>query len=252
MRNLLVLLCLFALSCAPKATDKVAENTVPSDKIEVSGTLKVHHLCDSAWIHRYDQKYIATLIERAQSEEKQCDVMFFGSSSIRLWKSLQQDMAPLKVVNRGYGGATLRDLHYNYPIVMADYQPKAFVLYCDNDLRTNPKTNITVGELFDLYRMLFDRLEADYPGVPVYFLAIKHCKRREAIRDRQAHFNAIMKEYCDISEQVTFVDTCSELLTDKGDIDTTLFTDDNIHLNEAGYVRWTKLIKPILMKYFNL
>ena len=90
MRNLFILLCLFALSCAPKATDKVAENAVPSDKIEVSGTLKVHHLCDSAWIHRYDQKYLATLIERAQSEQKQCDVMFFAPSGILLHEQVHR------------------------------------------------------------------------------------------------------------------------------------------------------------------
>ena len=132
---------------------------------------------------------------------------------------------------------------------MAHYKPKAFVFYCDNDLRTKPEIDIPVGELFDLVRMLFGRIEKDYPGVPIYFLAMKHCKRREAIRDRQAMYNALMKEYAErSSNQVIYVDTCTPLLTEDGQIDTTLFVKDNIHLNAEGYKRWTKILRELLIK----
>jgi len=36
-------------------------------------------------------------------------VMFAGSSSIRLWSTLAQDMAPYHIIQRGYGGAKLSD-----------------------------------------------------------------------------------------------------------------------------------------------
>lgn len=245
MKNLLLLLCLLcATSCAVK--NNIA--TVQGDKIKIEGSLKVSHLCDKKWIQRYEEKDLVVLKERALTEDKVCDVMFFGSSSIRRWKTLQQDMAPLKVVNRGYGGATLRDLHYNYEVVMADYQPKCFVIYCDNDMRTNPKIDISVGELFDLYRLLFDRLAADYPNVPVYFMAIKHNQRREALRERHTVFNSLMKEYAARSSQVTFVDTCSVLHTADGEIDPTMFVEDKLHVNAQGYARWTALLKPMLLK----
>lgn len=249
MRTIFILVCaaMFA-ACCPKG----GQTTTSADTYTVQGTINVSRECDLEWIERYEQKYIKTLRERAEVEPSECDVMFFGSSSIRLWKSLQQDMAPLTVVNRGYGGATLRDLHYYYPTVMAHYKPKAFVFYCDNDLRTKAEIDIPVGELFDLVRMLFNRIEQDYPGVPIYFLAMKHCKRREAIRDRQAMYNALIKEYAErSSNQVIYVDTCTPLQTADGQIDTTLFLDDNIHLNAAGYERWTKLIKPLLINQLN-
>ena len=249
MRTILILVCaaMFA-ACCPKSS----QATGSADTYTVQGTINVSRECDLEWIERYEQKYIKTLRERAAVEPSECDVMFFGSSSIRLWKTLQDDMAPLTVVNRGYGGATLRDLHYYYSTVMAHYKPKAFVFYCDNDLRTKPEIDIPVGELFDLARMLFKRIEQDYPGVPVYFLAMKHCKRREAIRDRQAMYNALMKEYAERgNNQLIYVDTCTPLQTADGQIDTTLFLDDNIHLNAAGYERWTKLIKPLLINQLN-
>ena len=245
MKNLFfLLLALLLSSCAPKATEQTQ-----SDKYTVEGTISVSRECDIEWLTRYEAKDIKALRDRAAVEPAECDVMFFGSSSIRRWKSLHEDMAPLTVVNRGYGGATLRDLHYNYHTVMAHYKPKAFVFYCDNDLRTKPEVDIPVGELFDLVRMLFNRLEQDYPGVPVYFLAMKHCERREAIRDRQAMYNALVKEYSErSSNQVIFVDTCSALLTESGEIDTTMFVKDKLHLNADGYKRWTTLLRPLLIK----
>ena len=244
MRTLtLLILVLMFVGCKPKQSS--AENP---ETFTIDGTISVRKECDMKWIQRYEDNDIKAIKERAETEPAECDVMFFGSSSIRMWSTLKEDFAPLTVVNRGYGGATLRDLHYNYPTVMAHYRPKAFVFYCDNDLRTKPEIDIPVGELFDLVRMLFDRLDKDYPGVPVYFLAMKHCKRREAIRDRQANYNALVKEYAANSNQVIFVDTCSPLLTEDGQIDTTLFLKDNLHLNAAGYARWKELIRPLLIK----
>ena len=245
MKQLLILFAsIFTLSCASKSSENV-----PSDKYTVEGTIAVSKECDLKWITRYEEKDIQALRDRAAVEPAECDVMFFGSSSIRMWKSLKEDFAPLTVVNRGYGGATLRDLHYNYKTVMAHYKPKAFVFYCDNDLRTKPKVDIPVGELFDLVRLLFNRLEQDYPGVPVYFLAMKHNERREAIRDRQVVYNSLIKEYAErSSNQVIYVDTCTPLLTEDGKIDATKFLDDKLHLNEKGYAEWVKVLKPMLIK----
>lgn len=36
-------------------------------------------------------------------------VLFAGSSSIRLWTTLKEDMSPYPVIQRGYGGAKLSD-----------------------------------------------------------------------------------------------------------------------------------------------
>ncbi len=247
MRTVLAILAaiLFA-SCASKPAEQGADN-----KYEISGTIKVEKSCDKEWILRYEQKDIKALRERAESEKSECDVLFFGSSSIRLWKSLKEDFAPYTVVNRGYGGATLRDLHYYYTTVMAHYRPRAFVIYCDNDLRTKTEIDIPVGELFDLYRMLFDRIDKDYPDTPILFLSVKHSKRREAIRNRQAVFNSLMKEYADSSDHITFVDVTTPLLKADGSVDTSLFLEDNIHLNSEGYKRWVAAIRPVLDSLLN-
>jgi len=38
------------------------------------------------------------------------------------------------------------------------------------------------------------------------------------------------------------------LLNANGQPDETLFLNDRLHLNQAGYARWTKLLRPQLVK----
>lgn len=229
---------------APSTSETTTENP---EKYTIKGTLSVERSDDMAWILRYDESDIATLKERAASEESACDVLFFGSSSIRLWRTLAEDMAPLKVVNRGYGGATLRDIHYNYPTIMAHYQPRAFVIFCDNDI-CGSERDLHIGELFDHYRLLFQRLEQDYPGVPVWLLSYKYSELRASLRDKQELFNALMSDYDAHSEQLRFVNINPPLLHPDGRPNNALFEQDRLHVNREGYRQWSAILKPQLLE----
>ena len=239
-------LCLIFIAGCTHINNK-KEADIIDNKYRIVDAIEVVKDCDMEWITRYEQSDILKLKERAATEEKECDVLFFGSSSIRLWKSLAEDMAPLRVVNRGYGGATLRDIHYNYEVVMDSYRPKAFVVFCGNDM-SGKSRDLRVWEVFDHYRLLFKRLEKDYPGIPVYFLSFKHSASRHDLRENQCMINALMKDFADHSEQVTFIDICTPLLNADGSVNLDLFVEDKLHLNAKGYKLWTDAIKPILLK----
>ena len=241
----ILLLCLMLAGC----TSEAKVESVPAE-YEIHGTIPVDYVADMEWIRRYEATDIAVLKERAATEEKECDVLFFGSSSIRRWVSLHEDMAPLRVVNRGYGGATLRDLHYNYATVMDTYKPKAFVLYCDNDIKSSKNAkNLHVGELFDHYRLLLQRLNKDYPNVPLYGLSIKYSERRAAMRPQQVRFNAVMADYAAHTANVTVIDINTWLLSNDCSVNSASFVDDKLHINAEGYALWTALLKPLLMQY---
>ena len=53
-----------------------------------------------------------SLLESLDFEEKagEKDILFIGSSSIRLWDNIQVDMYPYSSIKRGYGGAHFYDL----------------------------------------------------------------------------------------------------------------------------------------------
>ena len=56
--------------------------------------------------------------------------LFIGSSSIRLWKTLEEDMKPLKIINRGFGGAHTKHINRHKDKIVFPYEPKAIVFFC--------------------------------------------------------------------------------------------------------------------------
>lgn len=226
---------------------RVVESGADVAKYEIVSALPIEYVEEMSWVLRYDDNDVEELRRRAEYEEKECDVLFFGSSSIRLWRTLAEDMAPLKVVNRGYGGAMLRDIHYNYHTVLADYKPRAFVFYCDNDLG-GFRRDLHPTELFDLYRLLVERLQSDYPDLPIYILSIKFNENRAAKREEHRLFNAIMADYAAHTEGVTFVDVNTPILNPDGSVNNGYFEEDLLHVNRAGYAVWASVLRPMLLE----
>lgn len=249
-RLILFLALISAVSCVNSQKNVVESNYVVSQdtvSVSINGSLPVSGEWDAKWIHRYVAD-VEKLAEKAAADPREeIDVVFFGSSSIRLWKGLEEMMAPLSVANRGYGGATVRDILVNYDKLMAQYRPKAFVIFCDNDICGN-SVDLSVSGVLDHYRLLFDRLDQDYPGVPVFFLSWKYSGLRAFMRDTQRLVNDVMADYASGSDQVTFVDVNSTLLLPDGDINPALFESDNLHINREGYLLWTSVLKPHLLK----
>lgn len=249
-RLILFLALISAVSCVNSQKHVVESNYVVSQdtvSVSINGSVPVSGEWDAKWIHRYVAD-VEKLAEKAAADPREeIDVVFFGSSSIRLWKGLEEMMAPLSVANRGYGGATVRDILVNYDKLMAQYRPKAFVIFCDNDICGN-SVDLSVSGVLDHYRLLFDRLDQDYPGVPVFFLSWKYSGLRAFMRDTQRLVNDVMADYASGSDQVTFVDVNSTLLLPNGDINPALFESDNLHINREGYLLWTSVLKPHLLK----
>ena len=48
----------------------------------------------------------------------QGSILFTGSSSIRFWESLEEDMKPFVTLNRGFGGAHIAHVNYHFEDVV--------------------------------------------------------------------------------------------------------------------------------------
>ncbi len=176
-------------------------------------------------------------------------VVFVGSSSIRLWDTLASDMAPIPVIQRGFGGAKLNDLvHYADRLVTA-YRPSAVVVFAgSNDI--TPDDVKSPEQLLNSYQQFVARVRADNPELPIYYIAITPSPMRWEVWPSVQAANAAIKDYSESSSGLFYIDTGPALLNANGEPETDNYAFDTLHLSDKGYRVWTSIIRPVLLRDF--
>jgi hypothetical protein len=174
-------------------------------------------------------------------------VIFAGSSSIRLWSTLAKDMAPYKVIQRGYGGAKLSDYAVYADRIFSPHKCSAMVLFIANDITggTNDKSPAEVRKLFSLIHKTFRQ---DHPGVPVFYIEVTPTRSRWKAWPQIRQGNELVKEWCENHRNTYFIGTDTAFLNSSGEPKEELFISDKLHLNADGYRVWTNIIKGELDK----
>ena len=168
--------------------------------------------------------------------------VFVGSSSIRMWK-LEGSFPQHACVNRGFGGSQLGDsVKYAERIVIA-YKPRVVVVYAgDNDLNAGK----TPEAVFTNYRAFRDKVQAALPETRIVFVAIKPSPSRWKLREKALEANRIIRDEIAKGKNQAYVDVWTPMLGDDGMPRAELFLKDQLHMNDAGYAIWTKLVEPHL------
>lgn len=172
-------------------------------------------------------------------------IVFVGSSSFTFWTTLEQDMAPLPVINRGFGGARMRDvLHYAERIVLP-YHPRAIVLFAGtNDISGSKPA--TARQIYDGYLVFVRLVRESLPDTIIYFVAITPTPARWKYWPIAAEANRLIQEHTLTDPHLRFIDLTDQLLGADGKPDRSLYRFDRLHPNEKGYTKWTAVIKPQL------
>lgn len=171
-------------------------------------------------------------------------IVFTGSSSIVFWKTIHEDMAPFKVINRGFGGSTMADaVHWLGPLVLK-HKPQAVVLYeGDNDIGIYGATPEKVRDGFVEF---VTKIQAELPETRIYFLAIKPSVARWELWPRMKQANDLIRAVCEQRRKLRFIDTAAPMLDEGGQPRPELFEADKLHMSAAGYAIWTSVVKPVL------
>jgi lysophospholipase L1-like esterase len=171
-------------------------------------------------------------------------IVFVGSSSIRFWTTLAEDMAPLATVRRGFGGAHLSHVLYEAPRVILPYAPRAVVVYAgDNDIGAGKRAETVVAD----FEALVERIHASLPETDVWFLSIKPSRLRRALWPEMVKANEGIRARAERDPRVRYVDVGTSLLGTDGEPDRRFFRFDGLHLNAAGYAAWTAVVRPALL-----
>jgi lysophospholipase L1-like esterase len=174
-------------------------------------------------------------------------VVFVGSSSFALWNTrVREDMSPLSIIPRGFGGSTMVDLlHYMDRIVLA-YEPRAVVVYeGDNDIGYYHMSPERVRENFAAFvRNVHERA----PDTRIYIVSIKPSLLRRISWPAQQAANRLLEGLCAADERLIYIDVATSMFDDSGDLREDLFIDDGLHMNAKGYELWRSIIRPILVQ----
>jgi lysophospholipase L1-like esterase len=173
-------------------------------------------------------------------------VVFTGSSSIRMWKTLERDMAPRRVLNRGFGGAHLEHVNTYASRIVLPYAPRAVVIYAgDNDIAAGKDAERVVDD-FDRFTAI---VRQGASGAPILFVAIKPSRLRFEQWLTMAAANAAIAKRCAEDPLLHYVDIATPMLAqaDPGEPPPReLFLLDGLHLSDAGYAIWTDAMRAAL------
>ena len=173
-------------------------------------------------------------------------IVVTGSSSIRRWHpSLQQDLAPLTVVPRGFGGSTMQDVEHFLDRIVLPYKPRAVVIYeGDND---TGRFGVPPAKIAGRLEAIVDRIHAALPATRVYVMSVKPSLARVAVWDKAQETNLLYQRLADDDDLVSYIDVATPFLRADGTVMDDIFIEDGLHLNEKGTRIWAATIKAALM-----
>jgi lysophospholipase L1-like esterase len=170
------------------------------------------------------------------------EIVFVGSSSIRLW-DVQRYFPDLKIVNRGFGGSQLSDAVRYAERIVIPYKPRIVVVYAgDNDIYGGATSEQVAISFEQFVRIVRARL----PEVRIVFIGIKPSLQRWDVIERTRLANALIRAYAGHDDNVAFVDVDHAMLGWDERPRPELFVADGLHLTPAGYELWSALLRPLL------
>jgi len=165
--------------------------------------------------------------------------LFIGSSSVRMWQTLEKDFPGRTVINRGFGGSHLTHATLYAPRIVIPYAPSTIVVYAgSNDLHAG-KTPETVAEDFKSFVRV---VRAELPDVRIAYISTAPSLDRWHEVDRVRELNRLIAAHVATDPRLSFIDVFSSMLGADGRPLRGIYRQDGLHLNDAGYGLWRRIV----------
>lgn len=171
-------------------------------------------------------------------------IVVVGSSTIRLWTGVRNDLAPLEIIPRGFGSSTADDVDIYLDRIVLPYAPRAVVIYeGDHDLQ------IGMSKEFIIERMtsVVQRIGTAFPGARIYLISVKPSPKFASLWPTSVTLNSMISELCGSIPNCTYVDAAEHFLLPNGKPNTAYYRSDRVHFNDSGYAVWNGILKPVLL-----
>lgn len=169
-------------------------------------------------------------------------VVLTGSSSIAMWKDVQERFPEYNIINNGFGGSHFSDLLYFYNELVTKQTPEFLFIYeGDNDVAGEKKT----ARIYKDAKTLAKQLKRDLPATKVVFISPKPSVARWHLTKQYHKINKKLKKLCKKND-FGFADVWPAMLDENGMVYTDIFLEDELHMNKKGYDIWEKVIAEFL------
>lgn len=170
-------------------------------------------------------------------------IVFTGSSSIRLWKSLPHKFANHQVVNTGFGGSEASDLLLFLDDLVLAYTPKKVFIYeGDNDLWAGKRPH----QVLETLQEIVQRIRTKNPMTKIVLISAKPSISRWKIRRKYRRLNRKMEGLTKNDTLLDYADVWHPMLENKK-LKTDLFIEDGLHMNQKGYDIWHEVMKELIV-----
>ena len=169
-------------------------------------------------------------------------VLFTGSSSIKLWKTISEDLPGIHCVNRGFGGSRIEDLAFFHSQVFSDHPWKGIVIMVGSNNLTGGIKDMSIDSILIYTRYIISQIREERPDVPVFWIAITPTWSRISAIDKIRRMNEAWKNEFAELPQTYFIDTFDRFIGSDGMPMHHLFVSDRLHLSREGYRIWGEVI----------
>ncbi|MFS4456252.1 GDSL-type esterase/lipase family protein [Maribacter sp. 2304DJ31-5] len=169
-------------------------------------------------------------------------IVFTGSSSIRLWKSLETSFPGHQIVNSGFGGSQASDLLYHLDDLVIQYKPvKVFIYEGDNDIFSKKKPN----QIISTFKNIIEKIRREKTSVKIILISAKPSISRWNLRGRYRRLNRKLERLSQTDSFLEFVDVWNPML-DGRKPKKHIFLEDGLHMNQKGYDLWNMAIENLI------
>jgi lysophospholipase L1-like esterase len=173
-------------------------------------------------------------------------IVFTGSSSIRMWKNLQEEFPNIPIINTGFGGSQASDLVAHLDELVLRYEPIAVFIYeGDNDVNAGKSPEVIMKDLDQIFQRLFKQRE----GISIYFIGAKPSPSRWQLKTEYEAFNKALEHYSQGMINSNYVNVWNPMLDSTGNPRPELFLEDMLHMKPEGYKIWKEQIRLILKEW---
>jgi lysophospholipase L1-like esterase len=172
-------------------------------------------------------------------------LLFIGSSTIRLWKTLAQDFPEQRVINRGFGGSEIVDATHFAARIIFPYAPRMIFLRSGgNDIHAGKSPE----QVFADYKEFVATIRAKLPEAEIAFISISPSITRWSEADKNQALNKMVEEFVKGKPHLKYIETYDMVLGADGKPRPELFVEDKLHFNAAGYKLLAERVRPFLPK----